>query len=191
MTIKASAAPCISKFAREATSLTGLLVIVTVIIVAVSWSVGDPLIDFLAAYVLAWLSLLVRAFYPHPPLPWPPQWSLGRMFVVITSLAVLTASFVDQAPFRIRFALSRPSLERLANQVERGQAIILPRRCGLFMVYCADSQSDGHFIRLSIDGSRGEFLGFVRRQSARQPRYERNKWQNIAFDERWQYFDED
>ncbi len=186
----ASAAPWISKLAREASSLTGLLVIVTVLVGFASWLCGDPVLDFIAAYLLAWISLLVRAFYPQPPVHWPPQWSLRRMFVAITSVSVLTATFADQAPFRLRFALSRASLERLADQIESGDSIDLPRRSGLFMVYWADSR-DGRYIRLSIDRATGEFLGFVRRQSARQPRYKGNEWYSMALDERWQYFDED
>lgn len=175
----------------EAFSLTGLLVIVTAVTAAASWCFGDPVIVVTAAYLLAWAVLIVWAFLPKPPLAWPPQWSLRRMFVVVSSLAVLAATFAHQAPFRLRFALSRSSLERLADKIEQGKSVALPQRSGLFIVYATDSLYKRRLVRLRIDRSLTEFTGFVRRRDTRLPGYQARVWYSMMLDDCWQYLEED
>lgn len=61
------------------------------------------------------------------------QFSLGQLLVVITCLAVYLSLLREPWTFRLRFAVSRPALERLAAQVEHG-ASPGPQWAGLFFI---------------------------------------------------------
>lgn len=178
------------RIARASLSVEGLFIFATTLIATLSWSFADPAVVFLAAWLLSFGSLMVLAFRRPPP-NWRPQWSLRQMLVVISCLAVVSASFTHQAPFRWRFALSRSSLEHLADQIEKGEPVGMPQRGGFFVVHKADSLNDGRFIRLWIDSSPCEFTGFVRRRAAWDSAYRGNEWYNLILDDRWQYFEED
>lgn len=163
------------RIARAALSVESLFIFATTLIAAVSWFFAYPVVVFLAAWLLCFGGLMVIAFRRPPP-NWPPQWSLRQRQIVFSCLAVLSAAFAHEAPFRWRFALSRPSLERLADRIEKGEPVGMPGRGGFFVVHKADSLNDGRFIRLWIDTSPCEFTGFVRRHAAWEEAYCGNAW---------------
>lgn len=61
------------------------------------------------------------------------QLSLRQLLLVVACLAAYISMFRDPWPFRLRFAVSRSALERLAIQVENGETPG-PQRASLFVI---------------------------------------------------------
>jgi hypothetical protein len=110
----------------------------------------------LAAFGATWAVLETRwAGGPHP---------LCRLaWTWVVALAVMPGVTAWTVwPFRLRFLTARSALERVADQVEAGQAVAFPRNAGPFRLAVSrvDSQSQG--VALLIDADPGGPSGFVR-----------------------------
>jgi hypothetical protein len=71
------------------------------------------------------------------------QFSLRQLIVVVTCVALYLSLLSEPWTFRLRFALSRPALERLADQVA-SEADFKPQWAGLFFIERVDSYERKH-----------------------------------------------
>ncbi len=88
--------------------------------------------------------------------PW--QMSLRRLLLNISVLCCLLSVVTTDWPLRARFAFSRSSLDALADRVQRGDRLALPRTAGLFSIRAADSNREGQpclWVRLAPGGNTG------------------------------------
>jgi hypothetical protein len=113
--------------------------------------------------------------------------------VAIISIAPLTM-ILTRWPFRLAFLVSRPALERLADQVVSGVPVTSPRRAGAFVIVgsavdpttgnvglITGPRSSGRsgFERYGARGSRGAAGAFY------------NFWSETELDANWRFAEED
>lgn len=107
------------------------------------------------------------------------------------SLLVYWLIFVSAAavnwPFRLRFFLSRPSIERVAAQVTAGKSPTTPFRAGAFWIEQAELRRDGIVCLWTVPNPGGS-TGFVHCRGETVPF---NLFTCIDLDGRWRYIEED
>ena len=118
------------------------------------------------------------------------QFSLRRLFVFVTCLALFLSLLYEPWTFRLRFAMSRPELERLAARVEAGDDVE-PQWAGLFFIEKADrKERDGKMFTVLWTDLGANPEGFVHPGSRNGP------WFNdysvaMRHDAQWNYFIQD
>jgi hypothetical protein len=144
----------------------------------------------LAAFGATWAALETRwegSSHPLCRLPW--TW-----VVVLAVMPGVTAWTVW--PFRLKFLTARSALERVADQVEAGQAVAFPRNAGPFRLAASrfDLQTGG--VALLIDPDPGGPGGFVRHKGSVTGAYGcfrpiRGDWWHLGLGGGWCYHEED
>jgi len=124
----------------------------------------------IGAAFYAWLlaSLLVVKIRATQPGAGPWQMSLRRLLLNVTVACVVLSVLTTDWPLRLRFALSRSEIDALADRVQRGQSVELPRFAGLFWVRRAEANRSGQpclWTHLAPGGN----TGLVRCQANSQP----------------------
>jgi hypothetical protein len=114
----------------------------------------------IGAVFYGWLLaiLLSMKFRPAQPAAGPWQMSLRRLLLNVTVFCVVLSVLTSDWPLRLRFALSRSQIEALADRVQNGQAVELPRYAGLFWVRDAEANRAGQpclWTRLEPGGNTG------------------------------------
>jgi hypothetical protein len=119
--------------------------------------------------------------------------ALRLAVVAIISIAPLTM-LLTRWPFRLAFLVSRPALERLADQVVAGAPVTSPRWAGVFVIVGSaidpntgnvgllthpDSSGRSGFERYGARGSRGAAGAFY------------NFWSVTELDANWRFAEED
>jgi hypothetical protein len=99
-------------------------------------------------------------------------------------------------PFRLKFLTARSALERVADQIEAGQAVSFPQNAGPFRLAASrvDSQSRG--VALLIDPDPNGPSGFVRHEGSLTGPYDcfrpiRGDWWHLGLGGGWCYHEED
>jgi hypothetical protein len=105
----------------------------------------------------------------------------------ITCLAIIASVMTIHWPLRARYLLSRPSLDRLAEDVRAGQPFAGPTQVGLFTIVEAEVNRHG-IVCLWIDGNPSGKTGFVQCGPDYIPF---NLWSMVSLDDRWQFISED
>jgi hypothetical protein len=84
-------------------------------------------------------------------------------WAVVAVLAIMPAVTIATVwPIRLAFLVLRPSLERLADQVETGHAIVSPRSIGPYQLSASGCDPDSKTVGLFIDPNPSGRTGFVR-----------------------------
>jgi hypothetical protein len=113
--------------------------------------------------------------------------------VLALSIAPLTMT-VTSWPFRLAFLISRPALDRLANQVAAGKALRRAEWAGLYLVFDTDLDARSGNIGLIIRQDPSGRSGFVRLGPGTPPNHYGPLF-NLDIDEhiggRWQFQEED
>jgi hypothetical protein len=104
-----------------------------------------------------------------------------------TCLACLGSVMTTHWPCRISYALSRPSIERLAAEVLAGHPPDRPRRVGAITIAKAELIRGG-VVCLWTETHPGGNRGLVRCMPGRVPF---NLWSIVELDGRWQFIAED
>jgi hypothetical protein len=118
--------------------------------------------------------------------------SRGRPFWPILASAIVCLALIASVvslhwPLRAAYVLSRPSLDRVAQEVHAGQQWAGPTRVGLFTVVQVEVRRDG-IVCLWVDDDPGGKTGFVRCGPDHVPF---NLWSKVSLDDRWQFIAED
>lgn len=121
-----------------------------------------------------------------------PRMSLKQMLTVVACFALIVSVLVNDWPFRVRFAISRPAIDRLADQVERGYVLDEPRQAGLFRIRGAERRrvAAARYTCLWIDPDPAGPAGFVR-CLPQEAKALFNLWSTTRMSEGWQYIVED
>jgi hypothetical protein len=109
--------------------------------------------------------------------------SLARVFVGITSIAVLLSLMTTNWPLYSAYRWSRPSFDRLATQVHAGIPAETPERVGLFRIERAEVNRNGVVCLWTNDDPSGP-TGFVQHGPDNLPF---NLWSHMPLDESWQF----
>lgn len=122
------------------------------------------------AAVYAWLlaSLLGMKFRAAHPAAGPWQTSLRRLLLNVTVVCIVLSVLTTDWPLKLRFTLSRPEIDALADRVQSGQNVALPCYAGLFWVRGAEANRAGQpclWTRLEPGGN----TGLVRCRANTQP----------------------
>jgi hypothetical protein len=148
------------------------------------------LLPSLAGFGATWTALATRqARVLHRS----PRWS----WMWVIALAVLPGVTSGTVwPFRLRFLIARPALERVADQVEAGQAVSFPQDAGPFRLAASrvDPRTGG--VALLIDPNPGGPSGFVRHKGSFAGPYGcygpiRGDWWHAGLGGGWCYHEED
>ncbi|HEV3343646.1 MAG TPA: hypothetical protein VG125_24960 [Pirellulales bacterium] len=109
---------------------------------------------FLAVVALPFAVLI--DFVPPSAQPQKLQFSLRQLFIVVACLALYLSLLREPWTFRLRFAVSRPALERLAAEVEQG-GTPGPQWAGLFYIEetARRERDGGTYTVLFIDPEEG------------------------------------
>jgi hypothetical protein len=144
----------------------------------------------LAGFGATWAILSAR----RAGIPRPSRRSARMWVIALAVLPGVTAWTVW--PFHLRFLAARSVLERLADQVEAGQAVAFPRDAGTFRLAASrfDPQTGG--VALLIDPNPGGPGGFVRNRDGRTGPFScfspiRGDWWHMRLGGGWCYHEED
>jgi hypothetical protein len=113
--------------------------------------------------------------------------------VAVISLAPVTMLFT-QWPFRLAFLVSRPALERLADEVGAGAPLTSPRWAGVFVIVGSAVDAKTGNVGLITDPNPSGRTGFERYGALGRPGaggafY--NFWSEMQLDENWRFAEED
>jgi hypothetical protein len=95
-------------------------------------------------------------------------------------------------PFRLAFAASRPALDKLADQVARGEPVNTSRWAGAFRIVGSVVDPATGTIGLITDPNPGGRAGFARQHAqaaGSSPFYNLNY--DVQLTEKWRYVEED
>lgn len=116
------------------------------------------------------------------------RWSIWPVLVgAVACLAIVSSVLLTQWPLRAAYAVSRPSLERLASDAREGRPSSRPQLAGLFLVERVEINKHG-IVCLWTTPNPGGDAGFVQSAPDRLPF---NLWSTLKLDDRWQYICED
>jgi hypothetical protein len=113
--------------------------------------------------------------------------------VAVISIAPMTM-LLTHWPFRLAFLVSRPALERLANEVAAGAPVTRPRWAGVFVIVGSAVDPKTRNVGLITNPNPSGRSGFER-YGARGTRgavgafY--NSWSKMELDQNWRYAEED
>jgi hypothetical protein len=110
----------------------------------------------LYAYLLT--ALLGVQFRRGVPASRPWQISVRRMLLNVAVACCVLSVLTTDWPLRLRFELSRPAMEALADRVQQGQSPATPAYAGLFWILAAESNRAGQpclWTRLQPGGNTG------------------------------------
>ena len=144
----------------------------------------------LAGFGTTWAALSKgREVVPHPWRRWAWIW-----VIAMAVMPGVTAG--SDWPFRLKFLTARPALDRLADQLEAGQAVSFPQDAGPFRLAGSrvDSRTGG--VALLIDPNPGGPSGFVRHKVYYSGPYGcfgpiRGDWWHVGLGGGWCYHEED
>lgn len=145
----------VASFARITIIITGVLAGLSFFFAAVGF---DPFLLILCALPTAPILLIALVFAAIPYIPLSRRYRLMGLLFPILFVSILWTRW----PLRITFALHRPALERLADQVAAGQTVTTPRQVGMFHVIDVDVAMDGA-IGFQLTGGDGGGIFLVRR----------------------------
>jgi hypothetical protein len=94
------------------------------------------------------------------------RWCAWACVAILAGLPLLTV--LTLWPFRLAFLVSRPELNRLADDVAAGRTIAWPQRVGPFLVVAGRVEARNGNIGLLIDPNPSGPAGFVRMRSRRE-----------------------
>ncbi len=110
----------------------------------------------LAGFGWTWAVLEIRRWgAPHPL--WRLAWAWVIALVVMPGVTAWTVW-----PFRLKFLVARSALERVADQVEAGQAVAFPQHAGPFRLAASRLDSPSRGVALLVDPDPNGPSGFVR-----------------------------
>ncbi len=114
---------------------------------------------------------------------------LGWTMTIGLSIAPVSM-LITGWPFRLAFAASRPSLERLADQVAAGTPVTAPEWAGVFRILGSNVDPLRGCVRLITDNNPGGRAGFERHGTlCGDPFY--NTARDMELSEKWTYAEED
>jgi hypothetical protein len=105
----------------------------------------------------------------------------------VASAAIVASVAVFQWPLRAAYSISRPALDRLAEEVRDGRAPTHPVWAGLFRISETETSYNG-ITCLWVGRSRGNRIGFAHCGPQELPL---SPWTHVKLDQRWQYLVED
>ncbi|MEO1591699.1 MAG: hypothetical protein AAFU71_10455 [Cyanobacteria bacterium J06632_22] len=153
------------------------------------WLYGSGL-ALIALITLLPTILLSRRYRPSA------FWQRARQQAII-ALFIVVSVVVFNWPMGIAFALSRPALNQVAQQLLAGESFSTPRRVGLFRIEAAElsggMMGDQHIPALWTDwaepsdwmeGSSGDHMGFVQSGPGKPPFV---MWSHMRLDHDWQF----
>jgi hypothetical protein len=115
------------------------------------------------------------------------KWSRKSWQLVGIYLAVCLSVWMTDWPLRIAFALSRPTLERAAQELKVGKPVPSPRFIGLFYIWRAELNGKGQPCFWTALDSTGP-AGFVLAPFG-DPHY--NLWSKVTLSNDWYLIKED
>ena len=116
------------------------------------------------------------------------QVSLRQLFAIVTCIAVYVSLLREPWTFHLRFAASRPALERLAAQVASG-AEVEPQWAGLFFIENAHATESNGVVYVTLCTDQYCEVGFI--HPAPHDRSS-NDWSiALQHDAEWQHFIKD
>jgi hypothetical protein len=93
-----------------------------------------------------------------------------RTLIVLFCVGLMILTLITQWPLRLVFNLNLPTLERLADQAEKGETLKSPVRVGTFLVRKLELRNSKD-VFIWIDADPSEFGGFIRTQRSRNQGY--------------------
>lgn len=113
--------------------------------------------------------------------------SRRQLFAGIATIATLLSVATLNWPLRAAYVLSRPSLDRIAAEVQAGELPVAPCTIGLFRVRKAEMHPNGVVCLWTNDDPAGR-TGFVQTEASDLPF---NLWSHTSLDNSWQFISED
>jgi hypothetical protein len=144
----------------------------------------------LAAFGTTWAALLTRrGAVPHPSRRW-----VWICFIALAVIPGVTAWTVW--PSHLTFLTARPALDRLADQLEAGQAVSFPQTVGIYRLVGSRVGDRTAGVALLIDPNPGGPSGFVRHKIYDAGPYGcfdtiRGDWWHVGLGGGWCYHEED
>lgn len=115
--------------------------------------------------------------------------TVSRQALALAMFLLIVGSIVEtQWPLRLAFAISRPSLDQLAEQIREHGRIREQRRAGLFVVRTSQVTADG-VVCLWTEPDPWGNTGFVKCAPERAQRF--NLWSTLQLSDDWQLVSED
>jgi len=126
---------------------------------------------------------------------WPRKWQIidHRMFrnavAVPLSLLLIASVMLTQWPLRLQYLLVKPSLNTIANRVEKDESIQTPIQVGFLRIKNVEINRHG-VVCLWTDPNPGGYSGLVKTQPSKVAS-EFNLWSSVKLDDTWQFIHED
>ena len=126
--------------------------------------------------------------------PHPLRRSAWKWVIALAVMPGVTAWTVW--PFRLKFLIARSALERVADQIEAGQAVSFPQNAGPFRLAASRVDSETGGVALLIDPNPNGPSGFVRHKGSLTGPYScfrpiRGDWWHVGLGGGWCYHEED
>ena len=163
-----------------------LLPFLTVAGIVYSATGGEPANVLLWAILLTWASLTAGALlisYRYDMY----QRVLPTIAAALVILSLNLSVAATDWPLRASYAVSRGSLEAVAQRVRSGEQVTTPLRAGFFTVRRAEISRHGIVCLWTTPAPAGD-TGFVQCPSDRVPF---NLYAMVSLDDRWQFISED
>lgn len=171
-------------------------VVVAFLTVLMSAGGTNPGFISFAAILLTPIAAVLSAFgYVELPTTWglpksvdTPEVKQRRIAVVGSSVAVIYLTVVSQWPIRLCFWMSRPALERVAQQAKHGR-VKVPQQAGFFTIDIVEA--DGNEVVQWLDESdkeQGEPTVLVHRVPGMAPAFTDSEV--LDLDSQWYFYSE-
>ena len=132
-----------------------------------------------AAIIVSCLLVGYRRYTKRPVLP--------VLVAPVVCLSIIISVAATYWPLRVAYAVSRDSIDSLAQRVRAGEHIEMPVRAGIFAVRRAEISHHGIVCLWTYPHPSGS-TGFVQ---CRRDYVPFNLWSLIRLDDRWQFISED
>ena len=116
------------------------------------------------------------------------RWMLRNLIAVALFLAVFISVIWTSWPLRISYILAKPTMNKIAVKLEKGEKIKTPILIGVLIINKAELNRNG--IPCLLTWSDGDFVGFVKvKPDIVDSQF--NLWSVIYLDNDWQFINED